>query len=189
MKECARKDCFINDRVSKGLVGLIWRIRHRISFSTKLREQKNYKLQTKIIIFGLCKGGRCVCQGVQSMIKVKRVYENKTMRSLHKAWPAVIPASGGAELLRELELDLRDSELWLRDFGRSAAIAANSEMATGQNHSWCSPPWCWLWPTENRMPNALMWTGEKLIGWLLIFLVSCQFWLIKVIRIYIYINT
>ena len=42
---------------------------------------------------------------------------------------------GGAELLRELELDLRDSELWLRDLGRSAAMAANSEMATGQNHS------------------------------------------------------
>lgn len=41
--------------------------------------------------------------------------------------------------MRELELDFRDRELWLRDFGRSAAMAAISEMATGQNHS-CGGP-------------------------------------------------
>jgi hypothetical protein len=48
----------------------------------------------------------------------------------------------GAELFLELvELDFRDKDDWLRDLGLSDAIAAISEMATGQNHSWLSQ-WC-----------------------------------------------
>ena len=42
----------------------------------------------------------------------------------------------GAELFLELLLDLRLKELWDRDVGRSAAIAAIVSIATGQNHSW-----------------------------------------------------
>jgi len=42
----------------------------------------------------------------------------------------------GAELFLELLLDLRLRELWDRDVGRSAAIAAIVSIATGQNHSW-----------------------------------------------------
>ena len=45
---------------------------------------------------------------------------------------------GGAELFRvELLLDFLDSELWDLDFGLSAAMAAITSIATGQNHS-CS---------------------------------------------------
>ena len=45
-------------------------------------------------------------------------------------------AAGGAEdFLVELLLDFRDSELWERDLGLSAAMAAMTSMATGQNHS------------------------------------------------------
>ena len=44
----------------------------------------------------------------------------------------------GAELfLVELLLDFRDNELWDLDLGLSAAMAAITSMATGQNHS-CS---------------------------------------------------
>ena len=68
------------------------------------------------------------------------------------------PAEGGAEIFLERELLLRftvseeiflvvelllllrDSEDWERDLGRSAAMAAITSMATGQNHS-CSSGW------------------------------------------------
>ena len=66
---------------------------------------------------------------------------------------------GGAELLRELELDFRDSELWLRDCGLSVAMAANSAIATGQHHS-CIWAW-WLPSAAIRIPNAWIDTAES----------------------------
>ena len=45
--------------------------------------------------------------------------------------------TGGAELfLVELLLDFLESEDWDLDLGLSAAMAAITSMATGQNHSW-----------------------------------------------------
>ena len=46
------------------------------------------------------------------------------------------PETGGAELfLVELLLDFLDREDWDLDLGRSAAMAAITSTATGQNHS------------------------------------------------------
>ena len=44
-------------------------------------------------------------------------------------------------LVVELLLLLRESEDWERDLGRSAAMAAITSMATGQNHSCSSGGW------------------------------------------------
>ena len=80
------------------------------------------------------------CRSRHSAFKISwpNAFKISDMQSSCGLQVCMLADTGGAEdFLVELLLDFRDKELWDLDLGLSAAMAAMTSMATGQNHS-CS---------------------------------------------------